>query len=354
MKSLASCDALTPRENWGLFFFKELFMGRINFRLLNPGDIVRLKMSTIAKYGFNNDFIKNSKRPFVVGKITDYNAFWLVPSYSHCTDFEQYKDKYYMKVFTRKGTEKYLKFRDMVVVEESDLLEYHVSNETICIDSGNIKEFNDKFKANHRILRKNRAYFEKYYQQPFKIEYKIITNKYLAVPYRWLERDFNIVNPARLFSSNEEFAKDNFADNLYDLYIRNLKYYLKDRNNYVNKRQKYLTNQFNITKLEIGYICLSENGFVSKTRPIQFSENYIDAALLSEEECLKIKSEVEIDVEPKNIQVPMLDDKTKRSVAKELIWLDNNIVSQKTYYDIYKSEPTKAEINAKIQEIESK
>ncbi|MGN1158326.1 MAG: hypothetical protein ACI4TK_19305, partial [Agathobacter sp.] len=51
------------------------------------------------------------------------------------------------------------------------------------------------------------------------------------------------------------------------------------------------------------------------------------------------------------IEVPLLNKIQEKKTASELIWLDNNIVSQKTYYDVFGSQPTKQEIKNKIKEI---
>lgn len=300
-----------------------------NVYLLNVGDVVWLKKSTVNKYGFNPDFIKAGKRPFVVGRITDYGAFWLVPSYSNCSDYNTKTEKFYMKVCTPNGDEKFLKFRDMIVVCCKDIFIGKTGSNIISLDTEERKIFEKKFKRIKRMLKVQRERFEMNYYAPYKYEYNIIINDYLPSPYYWLERDYNITDIDRLFSSEEEYKKSSFADELYYNYQNNLKYFLKTRNEYIPNRYAYLFSQFSKTKLEQRYICFTDKGFVKQIDPLEFSENILNSKLLIKEELTHI--DISYDTEIRNVEVPMLSDVQKQHVIKELIYLENLIVSEKTY-----------------------
>ena len=96
---------------------------------------------------------------------------------------------------------------------------------------------------------------------------------------------------------------------------------------------------------------MADIGYISLLEPLEFSDNIIEAYLLSKDECSMLNCEcIE---EERLFEVPMLDDKMMKLVAKELIYLDANIVSKKTYYDVFGCEPSKKEIKEKIKSIKN-
>ena len=137
------------------------------------GDVVFLKKSTVNKYNFNPDFIKHGARPFVVGKITDYGSYWLVPSYSNCNDFSNRTKKYYQQVYTPDGDAKYLKFRDVISVTEEDIIIKQSSMNVISLSKNELLEFGKKFKNIIKIFKTNKEYFESKYHKPFLYEKNI-------------------------------------------------------------------------------------------------------------------------------------------------------------------------------------
>ena len=87
------------------------------------------------------------------------------------------------------------------------------------------------------------------------------------------------------------------------------------------------------------YKCLSEQGYVHSLNPVAYCDNYNDALLLNMND---IENNFSDSVyEQVKIKVPLLDKKQELENASEIIWLDNNIVSKKTYYDVFGCEPTK-------------
>ncbi|WP_301898057.1 hypothetical protein [uncultured Holdemanella sp.] len=180
------------------------------------------------------------------------------------------------------------------------------------------------------------------FKSPFSIEKELIIHDYLDKPYYWLERDYNIVDTERHFDKQIEYQKDSFADGLYYNYQNNLKYFLKARNEYIPNRYAYLFSQFSKTKLEQRYICFTDKGFVEQIDPLEFSENILNSKLLIKEELSHI--DIPYDTEIRNIEVPMLSDVQKQHVIKELIYLENLIVSEKTYYGVFGKTPDKKQI----------
>lgn len=318
-----------------------------NIYSLEAGEVVWLKKSTVVKYGFNPDFIKEGKRPFVFGEITDFGAVWVVPSYSNCSDYSEHTQKYYMKAYTPNGDQKYLKFRDMIVVRITDVIIKSTGSNVIALNNNEKLEFSKKFKKIKKMIRNNRPFFEARYHEPYKFECDLIKVDYLSEPYYWLERDFNIVDKNRNFNTNFEYSKSDFAQILYYNYQINLKYFLEARNIYIPIRENFLKSQFNKEKVVTRYICYTENGFISNTKPLEYSES-ITEAILVEEEILHLIP-ISCDSEPRITTVPMLDKKDKEHAIKELIYLEHNIVSEKTYYEIYKKTPNKREINDYIK-----
>ena len=203
-----------------------------------------------------------------------------------------------------------------------------------------------KYKSNKKYLKKFPDKAKSLYKNPFALEKKLMVN-FLRKPYYWLERDFNIVNIRRHFNAIEEYTKSDVADKLYYLYQMNLKQFLCARNEYIPIRADFLKSQFNKEKVVTRYICYTENGFVSNTKPLEYSES-ITEAILVEEEILHLIP-ISCDSEPRITTVPMLDEKDKEHAIKELIYLEHNIVSEKTYYEIYKKTPNKREINDYIK-----
>ena len=312
-----------------------------NIRLLKQGDIIKLKKHTVQKYGFNADFVKQSHRPFVVGKITDYGAIWLVPSYSHCSDYNSKTEKFYMPLQTPNGDTKYLKFRDMIVVEEADVKIYKENDDTISINEENIKEFSRKFRNNYRLLKKCREYYETHFHHPFIHEKRILINNYLQKPYYWLERDYNIVDKNRKFNKLEEFNKDEFGDILYYDYIQNLRLFRLKRDEYISQRKKYLEDLFEQTKIAVGYIYLTNDGFVKRNRPYVLTDIYSEAKIFLpedlEDDAFLMKM-MYAEREEVNVIVPVLDEYERKSVAKEIAYLEYNTVTQKTFYEAYEKD----------------
>lgn len=111
----------------------------------------------------------------------------------------------------------------------------------------------------------------------------------------------------------------------------------------------FLMEQFQKQKLITKYICFTEYGFIFNISPLSYTENYNNAILLTAEECKKLN--INFISDEYNIEEPMLDKKMQISVAKELIYLDHNIVSQKTFHDVYKRRITKKQAKEKIEQI---
>ena len=314
-----------------------------NIYSLEAGEVIWLKKSTVTKYGFNPDFIKEGKRPFVFGEIKDFGAVWVVPSYSNCSDYSEHTQKYYMKAYTPNGDQKYLKFRDMIVVRITDIIIKNTGSNVIALNNSEKLEFSKKFKKVKKIIQNNRPFFEARYHEPYKYECDIIKVDYLSKPYYWLERDFNIVDKRRNFNTNYEYSKSDFAKILYYNYQINLKYFLISRNKYIPMRKAFLKSQFNREKIVIRYICYTESGFIKDIKPLEFSESITEAILVEEEILYSLP--ISYESEPRITSVPMLDEIDKEHVIKEFMYLEQNIVSEKTYYEIYKRTPNKREIN---------
>ena len=308
--------------------------------MYKTGDIVKIKNDSQIKYGLNGDFTKNEGRPFVVGYITEQNYYWVVPSFSNGNDYNQNikARKFYTVLSTPDGDIKYLNYRNMIPVTNNDILDYPPSNKTIVVDILKINEIESKTRNIKRYLKDNYETLKTRYQPCFDIE-KHIMMEYLLHPYSWLERDFNKVEPNRHFSKDEEFNKSKFADSLYYYYINNLKDFLIHRSKYIPLRTSECISYFNETKFEIMYKCLSEQGYVYSLNPVAYCDNYNDALLLNMND---IENNFSDSVyEQVKIKVPLLDKKQELENASEIIWLDNNIVSKKTYYDVFGCEPTK-------------
>lgn len=313
----------------------------MNIYALKVGDVVFLKKSVTAKYKFNPQFIKKGQRPFVVAKITEYNAFWVVPSYSNCSDYSDITQKYYQIVTTPNGDIKYLKFRDTIVISKEDIHRTNQANGLIYLSDSERKEFARRFRSICIKFKNNRTYFEEKFYQPFIYEKQIISH-YLESPYRWLERDFNKVDPKRNFSMSHELNKSDYAETLYYYYLQNLKFFLVSRNNYIPVRKEQCISYFNQTKSEIQYKCYTDQGYIKSVNPLAYTDNFNDAKPFQLIDLNNFNFDY-IDEQVK-VTVPLLNHKQEMENASEIIWLNNNIVSKKTYYDVYKSEPTKEEI----------
>lgn len=319
--------------------------------VFEPGDVIFLKKSVVKKYGFNPSFIKKGNRPFVIGKITEYGAFWVVPSYSNCSDYSEITKKYYQKVYTPDGECKYLKFRDMIVIEKADISGKRTSGNIISLSSEEILDFKKKFIKIRSLLQSNRPFFESNYYAPFIYEKNIVC-EYLRQPYLWLERDFNIVDQNRNFNPQVEICKTDFADALYYSYLKNLKYFLISRNKYLPIRKNECFSYFHMQKIEFVYKCYTNNGYILSLNPLCYTDSFNDAAKIREDDLQQIKEDYVY--EPISSEAPLLNAEEEKKIASELIWLDNNIVSQKTYYDVYGKLPGKQEIKSKIEDAKRK
>lgn len=314
---------------------------------IKVGDVVFLKKSTVNKYGFNPAFIKHGARPFVVGKITDYGSYWVVPSYSNSNDFSDKTQKFYQQVFTPNGACKYLNFRDVIVVTKEDIIVKKLSSNIISLSEDEIVAFGKKFKRVTKLLKINREYFESKYYKPFLYEKNILC-AYLSQAYIWLERDYNKVKPNRNFSKDDEFSKSDYGDDLYYFYINNLKQFLFHRNEYIPKRYKQCVSYFTETKPEILYKCLTDYGYVKDLKPLLYTDDYNEAKLLKITD-VEIFGEACI-LDQVKVTMPLLDSNQELENASELIWLDNNIVTKKTYYDVFGCQPSKQELRCKLKQ----
>lgn len=317
---------------------------------LQIGELCTVKKSFVKRNGFDLDFVKDTKRPFVISEITDYGAIWLVPCYSNCAEYSDKVKNFYFTIQTPNGQTKYINYRDMIVVTCADISnKYSPSDDTIQFLTGNeLKNYLIKYKFNKKYLAKNKNKAKNLYKKPFSLELDIIKS-YLNLPYNWLERDYNIVDETRNFSKITEFCKSDKASILYNNYIQNLRFFRIKRDIFIPLRKIHLIKQFKKSKITTGFICLTELGFIANVNPLEYTDEYNKAKILSEIDCKKIN--FEYDKEEKNIDIPMLDKKMQISVAKELIYLDHNIVSQKTFHDVYKRRITKKQAKEKIEQI---
>lgn len=315
---------------------------------LNVGQICTVKKTYVIENGISEDFTKEGNRPFVIAEIKEHGIIWLVPSYSHCAEYSQKTKDFYFTTTTPSGNIKFLNYRNMIPIDCNNINSlYTPSQNTINnLTGADLRNFLIKYKSNKKYLKKFPDKAMALYKNPFVLEKKLMVN-FLRKPYYWLERDFNIVNIRRHFNAIEEYAKSDFADKLYYLYQMNLKQFLCARNEYIPIRADFLKSQFNKEKVVTRYICYTENGFVSNTKPLEYSESITEAILVEEEILRSIP--ISCDSEPRITTVPMLDKKDKEHAIKELIYLEHNIVSEKTYYEIYKRTPNKREINDYIR-----
>lgn len=312
---------------------------------LYVGQICTIKKTYVIENGISEAFTKEGNRPFVIAEIKEYGIVWLIPSYSHCAEFNQNTKDFYFTTNTANGDIKYLNYRNMIPINCNGINSlYTPSQNTISNLTGtDLKNFLIKYKSNKKYLKKFPDKASTLYKNPFALEKKLIMD-YLKKPYYWLERDFNIVNTRRCFSEIDEYAKSDFADKLYYLYQMNLKHFLSARNEYIPARELFLKSQFNKEKIETRYICYTEGGFISNMKPLEFSSSITKAILISEHDLEFVSNSFDTTSEPRLVSVPMLDEKDKERVIKELLYLEQNVVSEKTYYGIYKRTPNKREI----------
>ena len=129
-------------------------------------------------------------------------------------------------------------------------------------------------------------------------------------------------------------------------YFNNSNTFAFHRNEYFHNRVNTLASYFNELKIEFKYKCSTDKGYIKTLRPLSFTEIFNEAYLLN----LNQLNALTLDFVEEQIEaeVPLLDIKEEFKCASELIWLDNNIVSKKTYYDVCCCEPTKQVIRNKI------
>ena len=318
----------------------------IHLSELKIGHICTVKKSFVISHNIHEDFTKNGSRPFVIAEIKDYGIIWIVPCYSHCKEYNEGTSRFYFTLNTPSGIIKYLNYRNMIPVDCNAISSiYTPSQNTIPVLEGQtLKTFLIKYKSNKTYLKKNIEKSNLIFKHPFLIEKELIIHDYLDKPYYWLERYYNIVDLERQFHRQLEYQKAPFADGLYYNYQNNLKYFLRARNKYIPNRYAYLISQFSKTKLEQRYICFTDKGFVKQIGPLEFSENILNSKLLTKEELVHI--DIPYDIEIRNVEVPMLSDIQKQHVIKELIYLENLTVSEKTYYGVFGKTPDKKQILA--------
>ena len=315
------------------------------------GGIYGIRKSFIKRTGIHEDFIKNGKRPFVVAEINEnVGAIWLVPSFSNSENNNNTVNHFFI-VSTPNGEQKYLDYRNIIVITVDDILcEFKATENTISpLKDNELKNFLIKYRSNKRYLRKHLEKAKTLFKDPFGLELNIM-KKYLTKQYKWLERDYNIVSDSINFSIEKELSKFNDANLLYKEYINNLKKYRISLNEYIPIRKELLLRKFFETKIVSKYICLTNNGYIKTIFPdITYTDHCIDSTLLSKEELNIIKEDCIF--ERRNILVKTLETKGEVfNVLEEIVWLDYNIVSQKTFYDVYHRSTTKKELKLKYKE----
>lgn len=325
----------------------------VNFTDLTIGGLCTIIKAYVKENNIDTDFTKNSKRPFVIAEITDWGIIWVVPCFSHCYEYSNLTKQFYFTLYTPNGDIKYLNYRNMIPVSIEDISSiYSPSNNTIqTLHGDQLLNFLSKYRSNKKYLKQNLDKSNTLFKNPFGIEKKYM-KKYLLGTYRWLERDFNIVDSNRNFSIIEEFEKTEFANVLYHNYLENLKHFLISRNTYLPVRKDKCISYFNTYKMEILYKCYTDNGYILSLNPLCYTDSFNHAAKISEDDLQQIKEDYVY--EPISSEAPLLNAEEEKKIASELIWLDNNIVSQKTYYDVYGKLPGKQEIKSKIEDAKRK
>lgn len=314
------------------------------------GNFVTLKSKCIKKYGLHKDYIKRSNRPFCVAEITDYNAIWVVPCYSHCNQPKEIVDQFHQELTTPDGSTKYLNFRNMLAIEFDDISSDFKANITTVqnLIDNELKLFKSKFIKVKSIMIENNNKHNWELMNAFYYE-KTIFKLFSESTYSNLEIDFNIVNKDVKFCKNEQWEASDFSYQLYKNFIKNLLKYRVERDVYIPNRRDELTNMFKQVQKTRLVFFYTEQGFISSFQPkLEFTNNIDQAMLVRDFEYYKKLISLEFIEEYKELEVPLLDREGEMSVAKELIFLDHNVVSHRSFFRYY-GQINKRDLNRRIE-----